>query len=354
MSKHDHGNPVNTTRRTVLLGGLAMAGAALDASAQAFDFKPSQRYPDPAIEVLDKSFLKYRLFSAGVEQLASGFRWVEGPVWFGDGRFLLFSDIPNNRIMRWDEATGQTSVFRQPSNFSNGLARDRQGRLLACEHLTRRVTRTEYDGSITVLAERYNGKRFNSPNDIIVKSDGSIWFTDPPFGIAGEWEGDKQTSELPHSVYRIDGQSGKLSLVTDTLAGPNGLAFSPDEKLLYINESRATPNRVIWAYELTDNGTRLGQRRLAVDANGPGGIDGFKLDTDGNLWCGWGSNGSLEANAAELDGVRVFNPQGRAIAHIHLPERCPNLVFGGAKKNRLFMASSHSLYSLYVEARGAS
>ncbi len=309
----------NATRRTTMLAGLGLAGTALGAKAQSFAFTPNQRYPDPSVEVLDKSFLKYRLFSSSVEQLATGFRWVEGPVWFGDGRYLLFSDIPNNRIMRWDEATGTTSVLRQPSNHSNGLARDRQGRLLACEHLTRRITRTEYDGSITVLADGYNGKRFNSPNDIVCKSDGSIWFSDPPFGIAGDWEGDKQTAELPQSVYRIDGRSGKLSLVTDVLAGPNGLAFSPDEKLLYIVESRATPNRVIWAYDMSDDGTRIGRRRLAVDANGAGAIDGFKVDVDGNLWCGWGSN----------------------------------LVFGGAKKNRLFMASSHSLYALYVETRGA-
>jgi gluconolactonase len=341
------------SRRTTLLGGLALAGTSLTAAAQSFDFKPQQRYPDPSVQVLDPGFMKYRLFSSSVEQLATGFRWVEGPVWFGDGRYLLFSDIPNNRIMRWDEATGSTSVFRNASNFSNGLVRDRQGRLICCEHLTRRVTRTEYDGRITVLADNYNGKRFNSPNDIVCKSDGSIWFTDPPFGIGGEWEGDKQTPELPQSVYRIDGQSGKLTLITDALAGPNGLAFSPDEKLLYIVESRATPNRVIWAYEVSDNGTRLGARKLAVDAGGPGAIDGFKIDMDGNLWCGWGSNGAPDANPAELDGVRVFNPQGKAIAHIHLPERCPNLVFGGAKKNRLFMASSHSLYALYVETRGA-
>lgn len=343
----------DATRRTTLLGGLAMATTALTAKAQSFDFKASQRYPDPNVQVLDNAFLKYRLYSSTVEQLASGFRWVEGPVWFGDGRYLLFSDIPNNRIMRWDEVTGATSVFRSPANFTNGLARDRQGRLIACEHLTRRITRTEYDGRITVLADNYNGKRFNSPNDIICKSDGSIWFTDPPFGISGEWEGDKQTSELPHAVYRIDGQSGKLSLITDALAGPNGLAFSPDEKVIYIVESRATPNRLIWAYELTDNGTKLGKRTLAVDAAGPGAIDGFKVDIDGNLWCGWGSNGALNANPAELDGVRVFTPQGKAIGHIHLPERCPNLVFGGAKKNRLFMASSHSLYAVYVDTRGA-
>jgi gluconolactonase len=317
-----------------------------------FEFKPNPRYPDPSVQILDPSFARYRIFSATLEQLATGFRWAEGPVWFGDGRYLLFSDIPNNRIVRWDEVTGTAGVFRHPSNFANGLARDRQGRLIACEHLTRRITRTEYDGRITVLADRFAGKRLNSPNDIVCARDGSIWFTDPPFGIAGHWEGDKAASELPHAVYRID-PAGSLSQVLDDLAGPNGLAFSPDEKQLYVVESRAQPNRLVWAFDVLDSGARLGERTLVIDAKGPGALDGIKCDEEGNLWCGWGSNGSPEAVPAELDGVMVFNPQGKPIAHIHLPERCANLCFGGAKGNRLFMASSHSLYALYVETRGA-
>ena len=338
-------------RRGLLLSAVA-ATAPGAAPGQTCEFKPSQRYPDPSVQVLDPGFARYRLFSSSVEQLASGFRWSEGPVWFGDGRYVLFSDIPNNRIIRWDEASASASVFRQPSNFSNGLVRDRQGRLIACEHLTRRVTRTEYDGRITVLADNFNGKRFNSPNDIVCARDGSIWFTDPPFGIGGHWEGDKAAPELPHAVYRID-PAGKLAQVLDNIAGPNGLAFSPDEKKLYIVESRATPNRLIWACDVVDGGARLGDRKVAVDAAGPGAIDGIKVDEDGNLWCGWGSNGSPQAVAADLDGVMVFNPQGKAIGHIRLPERCANLCFGGAKGNRLFMASSHSLYALYVETRGA-
>ena len=182
------------TRRDVFAtAGAAAATLAVQnsANAQSFDFKPNQRYPDASVEVLDPSFAKYRLFSSTVEQVATGMRWAEGPVWFGDGRYVLVSDIPNNRIMRYDEANGNWGVFRQPSNFANGNARDRQGRLITCEHLTRRVTRTEYDGKITVLADNFNGKRLNSPNDIVCKSDGSIWFTDPPFGIGGDWEGDK-------------------------------------------------------------------------------------------------------------------------------------------------------------------
>src|SRR5262245_12892399 len=242
-----------------------------------FPFTPDTRYPDARVEVLDDAFLKYRLFSATVEQLASGMRWAEGPVWFGDGRYLLVSDIPNNRILRWDDADGSVSDFRRPSNHTNGHARDRQGRLLACEHLTRRVTRTEYDGRITVLADGYEGKRFNSPNDIVCARDGSIWFTDPSFGIAGWWEGDKAAPELPHAVYRIDPAGVLTQHVTD-LAAPNGLAFSPDEKILYIVESRATPNRLIWAYEVLDGGGRLGERRVAVDAAGPGALDGIKVD----------------------------------------------------------------------------
>jgi gluconolactonase len=197
------------------------------------EFTPNARYPDPSVQVLDPAFARLRLFSSSVERLATGFRWAEGPVWFGDGRCLLFSDIPNDRIVRWDETTGSASTFRQPSNYSNGLVRDRQGRLVACEHLTRRITRTEYDGRITVLADRCDGKRFNSPNDIVCSRDGALWFTDPPFGIAGHWEGEQATPELPQGVYRID-PSGGLTRVIDEMAGPNGLAFSPDEKTLYV------------------------------------------------------------------------------------------------------------------------
>jgi len=315
-------------------------------------FVPSTRYPDPAVEVLDDSFLGLRLFSASVEQLHTGCRWSEGPVWFGDGRYLLWSDIPNDRILRWDDASGAVSVFRQPSNFANGLARDRQGRLLACEHLTRRVTRTEYDGSITVLADRWQGKRLNSPNDIVCASDGAVWFTDPLFGISGHWEGEPAASETPWAVYRIDPATGELQRVIDDLAAPNGLAFSPDEKLLYVVESRAMPHRKVWQYDVGPGGALSG-KRLFVDAQGPGAYDGMAVDARGNVWCGFGSNGAPGVDPAGIDGVRVYDPSGRAIAHVHLPERCANLAFGGAKRNRLFMAASHSLYALYVNVQGA-
>ena len=315
-------------------------------------FHPSQRYPDPAVRVLDPAFAEYRVFSAAVERLVCGLRWAEGPVWFGDGRYLLVSDIPNDRIIRWDEATGASGVFRQPSNNANGLARDRQGRLLACEHLTRRVTRTEYDGHITVLADSFDGKRLNSPNDIVSAADGSIWFTDPPFGIGGHYEGEKALQELPHAVYRIDGKSGKLEVARDDLAGPNGLCFSPDGKKLYVVESRARPHRLIWAFDVNAKG-KLSDKRLHIDAEGPGAFDGIACDEDGNLWCGFGGSGEGDVNAEELDGVMVYDPGGRPIGQVRLPERCANLCFGGPRGNRLFMASGQSLYSLFVGTRGS-
>jgi len=337
--------------RRQLFAGAAAAVTSRFVHAQNFEFKPNQRYPDPAVEILDPSFAQIRIYSSTVEQLASGMRWAEGPVYFGDGRFLLMSDIPNNRIMRYDEVSGAFSVFRQPSNFSNGMTRDRQGRLIVCEHQGRRVTRTEYNGKVTVLADRYLGKRLNSPNVVICQSDGTIWFTDPPFGISGGWEGEEASQELPHSVYRIP-PNGALELVTTELNGPNGLAFSPDEKHLYIAESRAKPSRLIWRFDVASDGQLSNQTKL-IDPDGPASIDGFKVDTEGNLWCGWGSNGTPGANSEALDGVKVFNAQGVPIGFIRLPERCANLTFGGPKNNRLYMASSHSLYGLYVEAYGA-
>src|ERR687898_834256 len=222
---------MHSSRRTFLTTSAAAVFSAgvMQAMQQ---WQESQRYPDPRIEIIDPVFAQYRINAAKVERLATGMRWAEGPVWFGDGRYLLLGDIPNNGIMRYDEAAGTFSVFRHPANFSNGLARDRQGRLLACEHLTRSVTRTEYDGSITVLAHSFDGKRLNSPNDIVCRSDGSIWFTDPPFGILGNYEGHDAKPELPTNVYRIEGKPGTLTAVATDVNRPNGLAFSPDESKL--------------------------------------------------------------------------------------------------------------------------
>ena len=308
-------------------------------------WQESQRYPDPSVRVMDPSFARYRLPLASVERLAEGCRWSEGPVYLGDGRCVLWSDIPNNRILRWDEATGAVTPYRQPSNNANGNTRDRQGRLVTCEHDSRRVTRTEYDGSITVLADRFEGRLLNSPNDVVVKSDGSIWFTDPPFGILGYYEGHKAEQEVTPAVYRIDGATGALAKMADDVEGPNGLAFSPDESKLYVVASRAEPRRLV-AFDVGADGTKLTNGRTFIDA-GPGTPDGFRVDVDGNLWCGWGMG------EAELDGVRVFNPGGDPIGHVALPERCANLCFGGRYRNRLFMAASHSLYSLYVNTQGA-
>jgi gluconolactonase len=348
--------------------GLAVLGGV--ASAQSFDFKPNQRYPDPAIQILDPSFAKYRLYSSTIEQVATGMRWTEGPVYFPEGGYLLFSDIPNNRIMKYSEKDGSVSVYRSPSNFANGNTRDRQGRLVTCEHsVTRRITRTEKDGTITVLADKFEGKRLNAPNDIVVKSDDSIWFTDPLFGINGEWEGFKAKSEQANTnVFRI-APDGKLTAVITDLVNPNGLAFSPDEKKLYVIEWKGTPNRSIWSYDVGADGVSLSNKTKLIDAADQGALDGFRVDRDGNLWCGWGSSGvlnseptdvggrkvyQLKGKSEDLDGVMVFNPQGKAIAHIRLPERCENLCFGGPKNNRLYMTSCHSVYAMYVEAHGAT
>jgi len=303
---------------------------------------PIVRYPDPAVQVLEPAYARLRVTNAAVERLATGFRWAEGPVWFGDGRFLLWSDIPNNRIMKWEEETGAVSVFRRPSNNANGNTRDRQGRLVTCEHDSRRVTRTEYDGTVTTVCDRHDGKRLNSPNDVVVRRDGSIWFTDPPFGVLGHYEGHRAPLELPTNVYRVDARTGETRVVTGEIERPNGLCFSPDESRLYVVESGASPRR-IHVFDVAGDG--LASRRVFVTC-GAGIPDGIRCDTEGNLWCGWGG-GEAE------DGVVVFTPEGTMVLRIRLPERCANLCFGGPHRNRLFMAASQSLYSLYVEAQGA-
>ena len=251
----------------------------------------------------------------------------------------------NNRIMKWEEVTGAVSVFRKPSNNSNGNTRDRQGRLLTCEHDARRVTRTEYDGSITVIADEFEDKPLNSPNDIVCRSDGSIWFTDPPFGILGFYEGHKAKPELPTNVYRWDPKTKKLSIVIGDISRPNGLAFSPDETKLYVVEAGVTP-RVIRVYDVSKNGRELENGRTFLAAEDNGTPDGFRIDVDGNLWVGWGMG------KPGLDGVSVFNPEGKLIGRVDLPERCGNVCFGGRHRNRLFMCGSTSMYSLFVNTQG--
>jgi gluconolactonase len=305
-------------------------------------WQPSARVPDIAVKEVDGSFARYRLALAKVERLATGTRWAEGPVWFGDARCLIWSDVPGDRMLRWDEQTGAVSTWRKPSGFANGSTRDRQGRLVTCEHGGRRVSRTELDGRVVTLADSFENRKLNSPNDVVCKSDGSIWFTDPSFGILGWYEGAKAPAELPTNVYRW--ADNQLSVVAEGINQPNGLAFSPDESILYIVESRSVPRKIL-AYDVK-GGKTLANRRVLVDAGSAGTPDGFRVDTDGNLWCGWGMG------AEGLDGVHVFNPDGRLIGRIDLPERCANVCFGGVHRNRLFMAATTSLYSLYVNTQG--
>ncbi len=307
------------------------------------------RYPDPAVEVLDERFTKYRIGNAVVERLFTGCRWAEGPVWFGDARCLIWSDIPNNRMLRWNEESGEVSVYRSPAHHTNGNTRDRQGRLVSCEHTGRRVTRTEHDGSITVLMDSFEGKRLSSPNDVVVHSDGSVWFTDPGYGIMLNYEGQVAEAELPNRVYRLDPDSGEAAIVADDFLRPNGLCFSPDEELLYIVDTGRShdpdgPSHIRVFDVTADN--RLENGRVFVDMN-PGMADGIRCDEDANLWAaaGWAGPG--------FDGAHCYAPDGTRIGQIHLPEICANLCFGGAGKNRLFMASSQSIYAVYVETAGA-
>ena len=331
------------SRRNIITGASAVLAATAATQALAAEFVTSQRFPDPAIEILDPKFGSYLIVQTAVERVATGILWAEGPAWFGDMGAVLFSDVQGNAIMKWDEATGRLGTYRKPSNYSNGNARDRQGRLITCEHATNRITRTELDGSITPLADSFDGKPLNSPNDIVCKSDGSIWFTDPAFG-PNFLEGSHALTS-PMRVYRWGPDTGKLTALADDIIGPNGLAFSPDEKVLYVVEARSTPTRHILAYDVV-GGNKLANKRVFIDA-GPGGTpDGLRIDIDGNLWCGWGMG-------AGLDGVHIYNPQAKLIGRIALPERCANLCFAGPNRNRLIMTASTSLYSLKLNTQGA-
>ena len=296
-------------------------------------------------KAFDPRFNALILPPAHLDKLWTGGRWTEGPVWFGDSRTLLFSDIPNDRMLQWVEGLG-VREFRGEGrcNYSNGNTRDRQGRLVTCEHGTRRVTRTELDGRITVLAERYQGKRLNSPNDVVVKKDGSVWFTDPSYGILNDYEGFAAEPEIGAcNVYRLDASDGTLTVVADDFVRPNGLAFSPDEKTLYIADSSVTHdprgNHHIRAFDVVD-GRRLANGRIFASIT-PGFPDGIRCDVQGNVW------------SSSAEGLQVYAPDGDHLGKIHVPEHVSNLVFGGPKKNRLFITATTSLYALYVGVNGA-
>jgi gluconolactonase len=287
----------------------------------------------------DKRFNECVKGSARVEKLAEGCRWAEGPAYFPAHRYVLWSDIPNDRIMKWDETNGVTSVFRYPAGYTNGHTIDRQGRLVSCEHGNRRITRTEHDGSITVIADRFEGKRFNSPNDIVVKSDGSIWFSDPAYGIDSDYEGHKAEPEIDGChVYRVDPGTGAVTKVADSFHRPNGLAFSPDESKLYVTDTGA-PERHMRAFQVKDNG-KLGKDKVFAKATN-GGFDGFRFDDAGRIW------------TSAADGVHVLSVEGDLIGQILVPEPVANVVFGGPKRNRLFVAATSSLYSIMLPVNGA-
>jgi gluconolactonase len=337
-------------REFLTTAAVAASGVAAASPVRAADLElgnlPNWRYPDPRVEALDKRF-KYKVGNAAIERIATGFRWAEGPVYVRDGGYLLWSDIPNNRIMRWLEDDGHVSVYRQGSNYSNGNTRDREGRLITCEHDARRVTRTEHDGTITVLMDNFKGKKLNAPNDVVVASDGAIWFTDPGYGIFGNYEGHKAELELPPQVYRLDPKSGEATVVADDFDKPNGIAFSPDEKRLYIIDSGITHGGRSNLRVFDVSNGKLTNGKVFAEDFAPGFTDGVRTDTDGNVWCSMGWADPKE------DGVRCYTPNGELIGKIHLPETCANLCFGGRKKNRLFMAASTSVYAVYVETVGA-
>ncbi|CAN5568409.1 SMP-30/gluconolactonase/LRE family protein [soil metagenome] len=295
-------------------------------------------------EILDDRFAHLVKTSASVEVLFEGCRWAEGPAYFAAGRYLVWSDIPNDRILRWDETTGQTGVFRAPAGYTNGHTVDREGRLVSCEHGGRRVSRTELDGSVTTIADRYDGNRLNSPNDVVVKSDESIWFTDPAYGIDSDYEGWQAVSEIGAChVYRVDGSSGTVSIVADDFVRPNGIAFNPDESKLYIADTGASHvadgPRHIRVFDVATDGKLSGGDVFATAT--VGAFDGFRFDTGGRLWTSAG------------DGVHCYDPDGTLLGKVLVPEPVANVEFGGPKRNRLFICATASLYSVMLAVNGA-
>ncbi len=358
--------PAFFDRRTMLKSAATVAAGsillpkALGETKRDWSGKNPIRYPDPDIVVLDDRFKKYKIGNAAIERLCTGMRWAEGTAWCGVGNFLLWSDIPNNRQMRWLSEDGHISQFRNPSNNSNGNTFDFEGRQISFEHGTRRVVRYEHNGSVTVLADRWEGKKLNAPNDGAVHPDGGIWFTDPGYGALMNYEGFKAELEIPEAVYRIDPKTGKMAKVIgrDLMFKPNGLCFSKDYTKVYVVDTGsshyAEAPRNIMVFDIVDDGKKVKNGKqfvsMEMELNGKkvaGNADGIRCDTDGNIWAasGWVGDG--------YDGVQVFAPDGTRIGQILLPEICANLCFGGPKRNRLFMAASQSIYSVYVEAQGA-
>ena len=319
---------------------------------------PGSRYPDSHLESAKPKLSfgpsDFPAFAGtmAVERVATGFRWAEGPVYFAAGRYVLFSDIPNNRIMRFSEDDGHLSVYRQPSMNSNGNTIDREGRLITCEHSGRRVTRTELNGSITIIADKYNGKKLNSPNDVVVASDGSIWFVDPAYGIGGYYEGIKAEPEQEKkNVYRVDPKSGDIKVVVDDFVEPNGITFSPDEKKLYVIDTGFTdgpdnPSH-IRVFDVDIGSGKVSNGKVFAEMPKPSITDGMRCDTAGRVWCsaGWGD--------PKEDGVRCYTPDGDLLGKIHIPETVANLCFGGQQRNRLYICGSTSLYAVYTGVQGA-
>ncbi len=300
------------------------------------------QYPDPDVVALDNRFRRYMVSSTPIRRLHTGTLWAEGPAWNGVGRYLVWSDIPNNVQMRWIEDDGRVTLFRSPSGYSNGNTFDYQGRQLSCEHGGRRVVRYEPSGTTTVIADKFQGKRLNSPNDAVVHPDGGIWFTDPIYGIRGNYEGFKAESETKEAVYRVDPASGQIDKVTDEVGQPNGLCFSPDYKKLYVADTGAPRDIKVW--DVDGKTLRNNKRFIALDIPGtgtPSFADGIRCDVDGNVWAG------------ARPGVQVIAPNGDRIGMIRMPETCANVCFGGTRRNRLFMTGSQSLYAVYVETTGA-